>query len=136
MKYCSNCGAEVNENAAICLRCGYALKKQESTPVQPAQGGKASMVLGIISIVFAAIGFFLTICVQSYLTSTYEGRIQRLATNFDSTKIGLMILFLTVPGILSGPAASRYLSLPATRSSSASIRLCRSRWIYANPSRR
>ena len=29
MKYCSNCGAEVNENAAICLRCGYALKKQE-----------------------------------------------------------------------------------------------------------
>ena len=101
MKYCSNCGAEVNENAAICLRCGYALKKQESTPVQPAPGGKASMVLGIISIVFAAIGFFLTICVQSYLTSTYEGRIQRLATNFDSTKIGLMILFLTVPGILS-----------------------------------
>ena len=101
MKYCSNCGAEVNENAAVCLRCGYALKKQESTPVQPAQGGKASMVLGIISIVFTAIGFFLTICVQSYLTSTYEGRIQRLATNFDSTKIGLMILFLTVPGILS-----------------------------------
>ena len=101
MKYCSNSGAEVNENAAICLRCGYALKKQESTPVQPASGGKASMVLGIISIVFAAIGFFLTICVQSYLTSTYQGRIQRLAPDFDSTKIGLMILFLTVPGILS-----------------------------------
>ena len=101
MKYCSNCGAEVNENAAVCIRCGYALKKQENITVQPASGGKASMVLGIISIVFAAIGFFLTICVQSYLTSTYEGRIQRLATNFDSTKIGLMILFLTVPGILS-----------------------------------
>ena len=101
MKYCSNCGAEVNENAAVCIRCGYALKKQENITVQPASGGKASMVLGIISIVFAAIGFFLAICVQSYLTSTYEGRIQRLATNFDSTKIGLMILFLTVPGILS-----------------------------------
>ena len=101
MKYCSNCGAEVNENAAVCIRCGYALKKQENITVQPASGGKASMVLGIISIVFTAIGFFLTICVQSYLTSTYEGRIQRLATNFDSTKIGLMILFLTVPGILS-----------------------------------
>ena len=101
MTYCSNCGAEVNENAAVCIRCGYALEKQENITVQPASGGKASMVLGIISIVFAAIGFFLTICVQSYLTSTYEGRIQRLATNFDSTKIGLMILFLTVPGILS-----------------------------------
>ena len=101
MKYCSNCGAEVNENAAVCLKCGYALKKQENTPVQPAPSGKAGMVLGIIAIVFAAIGFFLTICVQSYLTSTYQGRIQRLATNFDSTKIGLMILFLTVPGILS-----------------------------------
>lgn len=29
MKYCSNCGAEVNENAAVCVKCGFALKTNE-----------------------------------------------------------------------------------------------------------
>ena len=43
----------------------------------------------------------MTIAVQSYLTTTYQGRIQRLANDFESTRLGLMILFVTVPGILS-----------------------------------
>ena len=101
MKYCSNCGAEVNENAAVCVRCGFALKKSQIQSVQEQSGGKASMVLGIIAIILAAVGFFLTIAVQSYLTSSYEGRIQRISTDFETTRIGLMILLLAVPGILS-----------------------------------
>lgn len=28
MKYCSNCGAELNENADICLNCGILIKEQ------------------------------------------------------------------------------------------------------------
>ena len=103
MKYCSNCGAEVNENAAVCVKCGYALKSNyvtQSSNAQP-QSSKTSMVLGILAVVFGAIAFLLVLAVQSYLTSTYDGRIQRLATNFESTRLGLMILFIPVPGILS-----------------------------------
>ena len=103
MKYCSNCGAEVNENAAVCVKCGWALKSNDvtqSSNVQP-QSSKASMVLGILAVVFAAIAFLLVICVQSYLTTTYDGRIQRFASDFESTRLGLMILFIPVPGILS-----------------------------------
>ena len=103
MKYCSNCGAEVNENAAVCVKCGFALKTNEvsSTGNVQSQSSKASMVLGILAVVFGAIAFLLVIAVQSYLTTTYDGRIQRLATNFESTRLGLMILFLPVPGILA-----------------------------------
>lgn len=103
MKYCSNCGAEVNENAAVCVKCGFALKSNEVTTASnvQSQSSKASMVLGILAVVFGAIAFLLVIAVQSYLTTTYDGRIQRLATNFESTRLGLMILFLPVPGILA-----------------------------------
>ena len=59
------------------------------------------VILGILAVVFGAIAFLLVIAVQSYLTTTYDGRIQRLATNFESTRLGLMILFLPVPGILA-----------------------------------
>jgi len=103
MKYCSNCGAEVNENAAVCVKCGFALKTNEvsSTGNVQQQSSNASMILGILAVVFGAIAFLLVIAVQSYLTTTYDGRIQRLATNFESTRLGLMILFVTVPGILA-----------------------------------
>ena len=103
MKYCSNCGAEVNENAAVCVKCGFALKPNEvsSTSNAQQQSSNASMILGILAVIFGAIAFILTIAVQSYLTTTYQGRIQRLANDFESTRIGLMILFVTVPGILS-----------------------------------
>ena len=103
MKYCSNCGAEVNENAAVCVKCGFALKTNEVSSIGNAQqqSSNASMILGILAVIFGAIAFILTIAVQSYLTTTYQGRIQRLANDFESTRIGLMILFVTVPGILS-----------------------------------
>ena len=26
MKYCSNCGAEINENAVVCVKCGAAVQ--------------------------------------------------------------------------------------------------------------
>lgn len=27
MKYCANCGAELNENAVVCVKCGAAVQK-------------------------------------------------------------------------------------------------------------
>lgn len=54
--FCYNCGKEVDDNAVICVNCGVALKKSEPLEAEeekPKRGkGIASMVLGIISIIF------------------------------------------------------------------------------------
>ena len=103
MRYCSNCGAEVNENAVVCIKCGCSLKSDNvsNTNNVQDQGSKSSMVIGIIALIFAAIGFILVLALQSYLTNTYQGRIQRLASDFESSRIGMVVLFIPVPGILS-----------------------------------
>lgn len=31
--YCSKCGAEINDNAVVCVKCGCAVKKQESQTI-------------------------------------------------------------------------------------------------------
>ena len=54
MKYCENCGKELNEDADVCLGCGKALKK-----VKKGNGkATASMVLGIIAVSWAFISLF------------------------------------------------------------------------------
>ena len=29
MKYCQSCGAEVNENAAVCVKCGCSIQQEK-----------------------------------------------------------------------------------------------------------
>ena len=56
--FCYNCGKEVDDNAVICVNCGVALKKSEPSETKveeekPKRGkGIASMILGIVSIIF------------------------------------------------------------------------------------
>lgn len=45
MKYCSNCGAELNEGADVCISCGKLLKTNNDSNVN-----KAGKTLGIISL--------------------------------------------------------------------------------------
>lgn len=33
MKYCSNCGAEIDENAVICVKCGCAVRGKSAQKV-------------------------------------------------------------------------------------------------------
>ncbi|MGI6359926.1 MAG: hypothetical protein ACOX02_02640 [Acholeplasmatales bacterium] len=54
MKYCGNCGKEVNPGQAVCLNCGFATNKPQVV-VQNRQDGKA---LGTISIIFGILGFY------------------------------------------------------------------------------
>lgn len=44
MNYCSNCGAPVNENAYVCLNCGFLLKKEEE---QIQKDGKTLGIVGL-----------------------------------------------------------------------------------------
>ena len=51
-KFCSNCGKEVNENAAVCLNCGVALNNN----INSIQGGKSKVAAGILGILLGSLG--------------------------------------------------------------------------------
>lgn len=53
-KYCSNCGAELNDTQDICLKCGVRVKK-----VNPANGdpnAKSKVAAGLLGIFLGALG--------------------------------------------------------------------------------
>lgn len=49
MKYCTNCGKELEEKSKFCVSCGAEVKKEEVKPVEKKTNGLSitSMVLGI-----------------------------------------------------------------------------------------
>ncbi|MBQ0091959.1 MAG: TM2 domain-containing protein [Clostridiales bacterium] len=48
-KYCQNCGAEVTEGAAACMNCGFALQTAVS-------GQKSKLVAGLLGIFLGGLG--------------------------------------------------------------------------------
>lgn len=55
MKYCSHCGAEIEDNAVVCPQCGAPVNEiPESEKIK-----NESSTLGILSIVFGALGGWL-----------------------------------------------------------------------------
>ena len=57
-KYCTHCGNEVAEDAVVCMKCGCALSVQkndttETNTADTKKKSKASLILGILGIVFA-----------------------------------------------------------------------------------
>lgn len=53
MKYCPNCGKEVNEGADVCLSCGKSLNNKQ-TAVNP--DGKSKIVAGLLALFFGTLG--------------------------------------------------------------------------------
>lgn len=52
-KYCQNCGAELNENQDICLKCGVKVKNN-TTSNNP--NAKSKMAAGLFGIFLGALG--------------------------------------------------------------------------------
>lgn len=52
-KFCSNCGKELDENAAVCVNCGIYVNNYKTKVKQPGKGlSIASMILGIVAIFY------------------------------------------------------------------------------------
>lgn len=55
--YCPNCGSETNENAAVCVSCGVALKNvKQSAGGGLTEGAKSKMVAGLLAIFLGHLG--------------------------------------------------------------------------------
>lgn len=49
-KFCENCGAELNEGADVCLKCGKQVRNNSNN------GGKSKIAAGILGILLGAFG--------------------------------------------------------------------------------
>lgn len=78
MKYCSHCGAEVNDDAVVCVNCGCSLEKEK----------EESSIWGILSIVFGALGGWLGIVFGIIGLCTYKEQ-----SNRKKCKIGIGLFF-------------------------------------------
>ncbi|MDE6656831.1 MAG: zinc ribbon domain-containing protein [Anaeroplasmataceae bacterium] len=87
MKYCSHCGAEVNDEAVVCVKCGCSLG-----PVK-----EETSVFGILSIVFGALGGWLGLVFGIIGLCTYKEEANRKKCKIG---IGLFIGWMALIFIL------------------------------------
>ena len=73
MKYCSHCGAEVDDEAVVCVKCGYALKPMQVRDESNSDllvGSKFLMLLACVVYPIAGLSCGLYLCA---LTIWYAG---------------------------------------------------------------
>lgn len=56
MKYCSNCGKEIDDAAVICVHCGVALHPAYGKSYNPEWKTKSKIAAGILGIILGSIG--------------------------------------------------------------------------------
>ena len=64
--YCQNCGKKIDENAVICVGCGCAIKRKGKGK------GIASMVLGILSVIYSLLALLVVLDKEVALYSYYD----------------------------------------------------------------
>ena len=110
MKYCSNCGSEIDEKAVICVKCGVPVNNNMNTvqnynqaPAEPKQGhgaATASLILGILGLIAGIITLLITLGIFFYYKENVSSYYSY--TTVDTTrKLILCLLLSAVPGILS-----------------------------------
>ena len=89
-RFCKNCGASVEPNAAVCLSCGSAISNQNT-----AAGTKSKIVAGLLAILLGTLGIH-----NFYLGYTKKAVVQLLISIFGAFLFGLGPLAVWVWAII------------------------------------
>ena len=74
-KFCTNCGAELNENQDICLKCGVKVNKTNGNPANNNPDAKSKLAAGLLGIFLGCFGVH-----NFYLGNTGKAVAQLLIT--------------------------------------------------------
>ena len=119
--FCSNCGTMLNEDSTYCFKCGKKVKSEEKKVVveevvqQPIVQSQvqqyvasnrsgvatASLVLGIIDIVFVVFACFLTFSFSIYLIDNHSSYYYYLSDSEVIENITTVVLITILPFIMS-----------------------------------
>lgn len=108
--YCRNCGEKAQEDALFCAKCGYALKSGEvmerstniATVKKEGSGTAiASMVLGILGVIFGIISLLIALAYSTYESYTYMDLYGSLSREYQSAKTLAAIMIVFLPAVLS-----------------------------------
>ena len=98
MKYCSNCGAEINEGAAVCVKCGCAVQSA-AAPVAPRKTNKSLAKYIFLSII--TLGIYGLV-----VMSSLGNDINIVASRYDGKRtMHFCLLYFIVAPITLGIAA-------------------------------
>ena len=90
-KFCSNCGAELNENQDVCLKCGVRVNK---TSVNSDPSAKSKIAAGLLGIFLGCFGVH-----NFYLGYTGKAVAQLLLTILSC---GILAIVSAVWGLIEG----------------------------------
>ena len=100
MKYCSNCGYEVGEDADVCSNCGYVIHNKPSVSFTPTPVGQLKTNRGLLKFVllslitFGIYGLVVMSVVSSdinVIASRYDGK-KPCTTAWSSSSLLLLLL--------------------------------------------
>lgn len=99
-KFCSNCGAELNDNQAFCLKCGINVqnvsneKAKENNSVD--KSANTGFILGLVSIIawfIPLFGYPVTICGIVFSSKGLKSSVNKTKA---TTGLILSIIFLVI----------------------------------------
>ncbi len=114
--YCTNCGEKITGNALFCVKCGTAVHNEPATKgdmintnynyLGNSSSGNgtstASLVLGIMSIIFTIFTFIGAIGFRVYATESLDVKVyDKFSSNFDAEKVLIAFILSFLPLILS-----------------------------------
>lgn len=83
-KYCKNCGAELNEQQDICLKCGVRIRKDNPANSDP--DAKSKIAAGILALFFGSLG----------IHNFYLGYTGKAVTQLLLTVLGIPLCFVLI----------------------------------------
>ena len=100
MKYCAHCGAELLDEAVVCIKCGYAVEDITNVGTSaPSDNWNGLAIAGfVVSFFSALVGLILSIIAYKKVTASGE-KGKELATAgiiISAVELGLGVLILVI----------------------------------------